>query len=233
MDIKFDGYGIKYPTNDGRTIKLGPGSIAGSMQMRFEHKEKELDIGSRDVIAADFRIPDSEGHVWLVTVRFTAELFLRHTLDLTVWHSGLFFLKDCRPEIRKSLDENILLQNILCGEDVKRTYRVCISNELVWLSFKYSQCTFDIAGHTPELLVVKINDYSISSDVEYVGNFAYLLPIDVLFKNNTAIYHTPIHLLNVKGAGQYWLDTTIPLPLYFEFTDGIGEPQSAATVENR
>ncbi len=129
IEIGFDGHGIQYPATDGRTLKLGPGPIVGTMHLRFEHKEKEFDIGSRDVIAADLRIPDVKGQNWLTTLRFTSGFFLRHTLDLEVWDSGLFFLEDCRPEIKESLEKNLLLQNIFCGDDTKRSYTVCISNK--------------------------------------------------------------------------------------------------------
>ncbi len=225
IEIGFDGHGIKYPTTDGRTLKLRPGPIVGTMHLRFEHKEKEFDIGSRDVIAADLRIPDVKGLNWLTTMRFTSRFFLRHTLDLEVWDSGLFFLEDCKPEIKESLEKNLLLQNIFCGDDIKRSYTVCISNKPYRIYFKLSQCTLDVAAHNPNFFIVKVNDYSILSDDDYIGNFAYLLPIDTLLKNNTAVFGIPEEFKDVEGLEGSWMDSAMPLPLYFESTGKTTKPQ--------
>lgn len=225
-EVKIQGCGVRYPTTDGRTLIFGPGEVIGYLQLYFDYRDENPDFSTRDVIAAEFRITDSEGVIWSLTVRFTSGLFLRHTIDPSLKDSGLFYLNSCCDlEVQKSLEERMILRNIQYGEDSKISHKISISDELVELYFKLCTISFDVAAYNQDLLLVRVNDYSVYAPEyeDYIGNFGYFLPIETLLRNNTAVF---------DEEGEYWEDSLIPLPLVFQYTLENYKPQKSVQVES-
>lgn len=200
------------------------------------------------VLATDVAIADAQGEVWKATSLVTADIFVKHMVDLSSTRGATVF--SVRDGLSGYADwdaafrDRPLLSGVVCVQD-DRFYRTLLLQDyggpapvgrrpasVIDLKFHYSIFRFDIAAMKPEPnqpavdrdLAIRVNDgksgeYLQDLNGGSIGSFGFAMSWAYLLSNSAYAVE--------RGR---WIEGDGPLPLVFHHTEDIAAPQPHVRV---
>jgi hypothetical protein len=221
-----------YPVSDGQVLEIGPGEVAGGLELRYEHRSPSNDLPT-DVLACDFRLADRDGRVWGTTARFTARLFADALFEVSAADpaGGLFRPSLGGREYSRAFEDCPLLREVRFSSDDRMYRTLWLGGQEIKTQYRYTTLVFDLAGVCePEpvreaRLAVRVLDHCLYTEAHgsyrSVGELGYYFPCAGLWRNNTAVF---------SDEDQCWEARWQPLPLSFTSTGRRGKRQESVRV---
>ena len=218
---------IAFPTSNNRTLRFEQNPETNSARYAFElsvyYRDTANDLPD-DVIAFQVWVADREGVVWTATCRFTPHLFTSRMVDFGEGDEPMPF-EDASATVKDTFSLRLLLEGVRASSDDRFYRRILLGDRIYTVKFHYTCMTFDVAvfneGNTP-CLAVRLREDSLFFDgAKSVPPLWFPVYPAELWRWNVAIY---------DSEEEWWVDSSLPIPLVFELTDEQGEPQDGVTA---
>ena len=214
---------IFYPTSDGRQLRITHEHWRDKLHYQFElgfaHRDPSDELPT-DAVECRFWLADVDGNLWTTRSRFTARLFVSSLVSFSST-SRLVTLDDLGADVANLFDSALLLEDARYSSDDRFYRQLVLGDAVLEVQFHYTSMSFDVAYVEETMsgtaLWIRLREGSLFIDGDPVPTICYQMRPHRLWSSNVGL---PCE----EDGHVYWEDSYLPVPLVFELTDEVAEP---------